>query len=95
MNYQRGKTLQSMDTSLSPSDVLNAAKAFFGPRNSVYAAFVEREGPNHLVMRGQGGEEIIVAAHADGGKTMVSGSSYLFDQQVARFLSSLPVASAA
>lgn len=95
MNHQRGKTLQSAYTSLSPADVLAAAKEFFGPHNAVYAAFVEREGPNHLVMRGQGGEEIILAAHAEGGRTMVSGSSYLFDQQVARFLTSLPVASGA
>jgi hypothetical protein len=95
MNYQRGKTLQSADTSMSPADVLAAAKAFFGPRNSVYAAFAEKEGPNHLVMRGQGGEEVIVAAHTENGKTTVSGSSYLFDQQVARFLASLPIASGA
>ena len=92
MNHQRGKTLQTANTSLSPADVLAAAKAFFGPRNSVYAAFVEREGANHLALRGQGGEEIIVAAYAEEGHTTVNGSSYLFDQQVARFLASLPIA---
>jgi hypothetical protein len=59
----------------------------------VYAAFPEKEGPNHLVLRGQGGEEVVIAANADGASTLVTGSSYLFDQQVARFLASLPPAS--
>ena len=94
MNIQRNRTLQEFRTSLAPSAVLSAAKAFFGPRNAVYAAFVERESPTHLVLRGQGGEEIVIAAQADGAATAVTASSYLFDQQVARFLSSLPEATA-
>ena len=93
MNNQRSRTLQDTRTSLTPAAVLTAAKAFFGARNSVYTAFVERESANSLVLRGQGGEEIVIAAHPDNGSTQVSGSSYLFDQQIARFFSSLPVAS--
>ena len=71
-----------------------AAKDFFGGQNAIYAAFVEREGPNHLVLRGQGGEEIALGAQTVDGATRVTGSSYMFDAQVARFLSSLPVAPA-
>ena len=41
-------------------------------------------------MRGQGGEELLIAVSAGDGVTRVSGSSYLFDQQIARFFSSLP-----
>ena len=92
MNSQRNRTLQDIRTSLAPAAVLAAAKTFFGPGSAVYAAFIEREAANHIVLRGQGGEEIVIAAHPDNGATRVSGSSYLFDQQVARFLSTLPVA---
>jgi hypothetical protein len=90
MNHQRGRTLQDIRTPLAPAAVLEAAKAFFGAHSGVYSAFVEREGPNHLALRGQGGEEIVIAASAEAGVTRVSGSSYLFDQQIARFLTSLP-----
>jgi hypothetical protein len=90
MNSQRGRTLQETRTPVAPGDVLAQAKAFFGARSAVYAAFVEREGPNHLVLRGQGGEEIVIAVRPDGDATSVSGASYLYDQQVARFLASLP-----
>jgi hypothetical protein len=92
MHAQRNRTLQERTTSLPPADVLAAARTFFGPRNGVYAAFPEREGPNHLVLRGQGGEEVVLAANPTNGATLVTGSSYLFDQQIARFLSTLPPA---
>lgn len=95
MNNQRRRTLQEARTSLAPAAVLTSAKAFFGGRNAVYTAFIERESANSIVLRGQGGEEIVIAATADNGNTLVTGSTYLFDQQVARFLSSLPVASEA
>jgi hypothetical protein len=76
--------------------VLRAAREFFSRRNAIYAAYVEKEGPNYLTFRGQGGEEIVIAAFAQDGATIVNGSSYMFDQQVARFLASLaPVAQAA
>lgn len=97
MNIQEDRTLQEARTSLSVPDVLAAAKTFFARRNSIYAAFVEREGPTFVSLRGQGGEEILVAAAAagDGNGTRVTGSTYLFDQQVARFFATLPAAKTA
>lgn len=89
MNNQSSRTHQSQRTSASPADVLRAAREFFAHSSSIYSAFVEKEGPNHLVLRGQGGEEVVVAAFADGSGTVVSGSSYMFDQQIARFLTTL------
>lgn len=77
---------------MAPEAALAEAKGFFARRNSVYVAFLEREGAGYATFRGQGGEEIAVAAYAVDGATEVTGSSYLFDQQVARFLSSLPAA---
>lgn len=91
MNNQKNRTLQEALTTLAPDAVLTAAKVFFTRRNRLYAAFAEKEGPTFVNFRGQGGEELIIGvAPADGG-TRVTGSSYLFDQQVARFLSTLPV----
>jgi len=87
---QIDRTLQDTLTSLAPADVLAQAKRFFTRRNAVYAAFIDMEGPEWLTLRGQGGEEIAIAATPHNGATRVTGSSYLFDQQVARFLSTLP-----
>jgi hypothetical protein len=87
---QIDRTLQETTTSLSPADVLAAAKHFFSRRNGVYSAFLDMEGPTFVSLRGQGGEEIVIAAIAQNGVTRVTGSTYLFDQQVARFLSTLP-----
>jgi hypothetical protein len=89
MHNQSSRTHQSHRTSSSPADVLRAAREFFAHGSSIYPAFVEKEGANHLVLRGQGGEEVVIAAFADGNGTAVSGSSYMFDQQVARFLTTL------
>ena len=87
---QRDRTLQETTTSMSPADTLAAAKRFFAVENRSYAAYPEQEGPNYLTLRGMGGEEIVVSASPGEGGTRVSGSTYLFDQQVARFLSTLP-----
>ncbi len=95
MHHQRGRTLQETSTSLPPAEVLAAAKRFFGAQSAIYAAFVERESPSHVVLRGQGGEEIALAAQATEAGSRVTGSSYMFDAQVAQFLASLPVAAAA
>ena len=92
-NSQRDRTVQEISTSLSPAQVLSDAKSFFSNQNGIYAAFVEQESPAHVTLRGQGGEEIVIGtAPADGtaGGTRVTASSYLFDQQIARFLSRLP-----
>ena len=96
MNNQEDRTLQETRTSLAPNDVIAAAKVFFARRNSLYAAFAEREGPTFVSLRGQGGEEILIGATPakDGNGTLVTGSTYLFDQQVARFFATLPPAGA-
>ena len=94
MTTQR-RTLLEYRTSLDPQNVLDAARSFFTRRNSLYAAFIEQESPTHVTMRGQGGEELVIAASATpGGGTLVTGSSYLFDAQIARFFSTLPPAQA-
>ena len=89
MNGQR-RTLQEYRTTLSVEQVLNEAKEYFSRRMSIYAAFVEQEGPAWVTLRGQGGEEIVIAAVADDGGTRVTGSSYLFDGPVSRFFAAMP-----
>lgn len=91
---QKDRTLQETLTPLSPADVLDAAKHFFSRRNSVYTAFLDKEGPTFVSMRGMGGEELVIGVMQKDGHTVVSGSTYMFDQQVARFLSSLPTVDA-
>jgi len=72
--------------------VLGAAQRFFAERVPNAAAFVEREGPGFLVLRGQGGEEVVFSARSDAsGKTQVRASTLFFDQAVDRFLSTLPL----
>jgi hypothetical protein len=87
---QQDRTLQEATTSMSPAEIIAAAKRFFAVENRSYAAYPEQEGAGYLTLRGQGGEEIVLSAAPGDGGTRVSGSSYLFDQQVARFLSTLP-----
>ncbi len=91
-NSQRARTLQETETTLSGPEVISAAKDFFTKRNSIYATFLDKEGPGYVTFRGQGGEEIVIGAAASGSGTKVSGSTYLFDQQIARFFSGLPMA---
>ena len=94
-NIQRNRTLQQARTSLSGTDVLTAARGFFTRASGIYSAFVEQEGPTHITLRGMGGEEIAVGVASSNGATAVNASSYMFDQQVALFLSSLPPAAPA
>lgn len=88
---QQDRTLQECTTTLSPRDVLWRAKEFFSRRNGIYAAFPEQESATHLTLRGQGGEEIVLGVAAEGPGARVTGSSYMFDQQIARFFATLPV----
>jgi hypothetical protein len=94
MNNQASRTLQQTATSLSPAEVLAAAKQFFARRNSIYAAFLEKEGPTYVDMRGMGGEELLIGVAPAEEGTLVTGSSYMFDQQIARFFATLPPARA-
>jgi hypothetical protein len=89
VNSQLGRTLQEAVTTASPDEVIAAAKRLFPRRNSIYAAYLEKEGKGWVSFRGQGGEEIVIGTVQADGSTRVSGSTYLFDQQVARFLSTL------
>jgi len=76
---------------LAPEEVLTRAKRFFADRVPAAAAFVEKEGPGYLVLRGQGGEEIAIhAAKTDTGST-VRASTLFFDQALDRFFSTLPL----
>ena len=86
------RTLQEYRTTLPPQDVLARAKDFFTQRNPLYATFPEKQGSGYSTFRGQGGEEIVIAAIPKDGATLVTGSTYLFDMQVARFFSTLPEA---
>jgi hypothetical protein len=87
---QTQRTLQEYRTSLSPAEVIAEAKQFFPQRSSLYAAFLDLEGPTFVSFRGQGGEELIIAAATQDGSTRVTGSTYLFDMQIARFFTTLP-----
>jgi hypothetical protein len=80
-------------TTLDGPDILRRAKRFFAERVPLNAAYPEREGPNYLTLRGQGGEEIALAIWATPGGTRVRVSTLFFDQVVDRFLSSLPLSS--
>lgn len=79
-------------TDLAPEAVIERAKAFFASRIPANSAFVERQSARHIVMRGQGGEEVVIAAvpAEDGAGARVRGSSLLFCSQLKRFLSTLP-----
>jgi hypothetical protein len=85
---------------LAAPEVLARAKAFFAERVPHAAAFIEQEGPGFIVLRGQGGEEIVFSVFeggtGDGGRGMsrVRASTLFFDQAVDRFLSTLPLESA-
>lgn len=82
--------MQETMTTLSPADVLSQAKNFFARRANIYAAFLDKEGPTFVALRGQGGEEVVIGVREVEGGTQVTGSTYIFDQQVARFFSTLP-----
>ena len=90
MHQQQRRTHQQSSTTLPPADELAEAKRFFTRRSGIYSAFLEKEGPTFVAMRGQGGEELLIGVQPVEGGTAVTGSSYLFDQQIARFLSMLP-----
>ena len=78
---------------LPPPEVLARAQSFFAERVPNAAAYVEKSGPRFLVLRGQGGEEVVFSAWEEGGVTRVRASTLFFDQAVDRFFSTLPLAS--
>lgn len=77
---------------LPPAEIIARAKAFFAERVPNASAFVEKEGPGFVVLRGQGGEEIALSAVAAAdGPTRVRASTLFFDQALDRFFSTLPL----
>jgi hypothetical protein len=82
-------------TTLPGAEVLLRAKAFFAERVPLNAAYPEKEGANYLVLRGQGGEEVVFSVVASERGTRIRASTLLFDQAVSRFLSTLPPRAAA
>ena len=82
-------TLQEFTTTLAADEVLKRAKGFFSRRSALYAAFLDKEGPGYCTFRGQGGEELVIGVMPSAAGTIVRGSTYLFDQQIARFFSTL------
>jgi hypothetical protein len=87
--------IHSTTVSLPAADVLARAKEFFAERVPANSAFVEKQGPNFVNLRGQGGEEVVIGAWQDGDKgvTRVRASTLFFDQALDRFFSTLPLAS--
>jgi len=85
--------IHTTTVSLPPADVLTRAREFFAERVPASSAFVEKEGPNFLNLRGQGGEELVISAWQDQSLTRVRASTLFFDQAIDRFFSTLPLAS--
>lgn len=79
-------------TTLAPEEIVRRAKAFFATHVPATGAFVEAESARHVVLRGQGGEEIVIAVVPVAGASAVRGSTLMFDQQVKRFFTTLPAA---
>ncbi len=77
-------------TQLSPSEVLDRAVEFFAQRVPHHAAFPEHRTVHHLVLRGQGGEEIALSARTTESGTQIRASTLMFDHALERFLGTLP-----
>jgi hypothetical protein len=86
--------IHTTTVALAPREVLERAKRFFAERVPHSAAFLEKEGPHFIVLRGQGGAEVVFSVWTDqAGKTQVRASTLFFDQAVDRFFSTLPLES--
>jgi len=77
-------------TTLAPEEIVRRAKAFFATHVPATGAFVETETARHVVLRGQGGEELAIAVLGAERGTRVRASSLFFDQAIGRFFSTLP-----
>ena len=85
--------IHTTTVSLPSADVLARAKRFFAERVPANSAFVEKEGPGFVTMRGQGGEELVMSAWEHDGVTRIRASTLFFDQAIDRFFSTWPLAS--
>jgi len=90
--------IHTVTVGLAPAEILARAKTFFAERVPNASAFVEREGPSFVALRGQGGEEVVINARPvdaeAGGRSQVRASTLFFDQALDRFFSTLPLESA-
>jgi hypothetical protein len=84
------RTLMEHRTTLPAAEVIARAKDFFTNRSGIYSTFLEHEGPTYATFRGQGNEELVIGTSPAEGATLVTGSTYLFDMQIARFFATLP-----
>jgi hypothetical protein len=82
--------IHEYQTTLPGADVLRRAKKFFADNIPLSAAYPEREGPAFLVLRGQGGEEIVLSVSDGPEGSRIRASTLLFDQAIGRFFSTLP-----
>jgi len=82
--------IHEITTSLTAAEIIARAKAFFAERVPNNAAYAEREGPTFLTLRGQGGEEIVLAVLPAPDGSRVRASTLFFDQALERFLTTLP-----
>lgn len=91
---ERESMVHETITSAGREEVLTSAVRFFAERIPHHAAFPERLGSHHVVLRGQGGEEVALAVLPGSreGVTRVRASTLFYDQAVTRFLSLLPPA---
>ncbi|HXQ27896.1 MAG TPA: hypothetical protein VN848_01395 [Gemmatimonadales bacterium] len=90
--------IHTVTVALPPAAILEQAKRFFAERVPNMSAFPEKEGPQYLILRGQGGEEVAINARAldasnGSARTHLRVSTLFFDQGVDRFLSILPLES--
>ena len=83
--------IHTTSVSLPPAEVLSRAKDFFAERVPASSAFVEKEGPTFLNLRGQGGEELVISAWQDQAVTHIRAATLFFDQAIDRFFSTLPL----
>lgn len=79
-------------TPLAPSEVLDRAVEFFAQRIPHHAAFPEHRTAHHVVLRGQGGEEVALTARSTVAGTHIRASTLMFDHALERFLGTLPPA---
>ena len=90
--------IHTVTVALPPGEILARAKAFFAERVPNNSAFPEKEGAHFVLLRGQGGEELVISARLpneekEGGKSYVKASTLFFDQALDRFFSTLPLES--
>jgi hypothetical protein len=86
--------IHTTTVALPPSEVLARAKRYFAERVPHQAAFIEKEGPQFVGLRGQGGEEVVINVAPEGEVTRVRAATLFFDQALDRFFSTLPLTSA-